>query len=163
VLQHPEHWPLKTRLKYEFEASLSHFRKHFLPYVLGSGVFLLLVAAVMYVKKDAELTDIHLVLLAGTVHLLRIAGIVSLLFAWVAARVVQAFIYDRAAQRWTVREASKRPGESFPVPHWRFFIPAAAVRGVLFGFWLLFLFVLLYVIPGRYPALSQFIPQDVPL
>jgi hypothetical protein len=80
-------------------------------------------------------------------------------YAW---DITQEWLYARRSDSWVRKEATRRPGVSFQVPHWRFYIPAVLARFALFTAWLGTLFFLLFVLPGRVSELERFVPGSFP-
>ena len=163
MLTHPAHWSLADRFAYEFSGTTTHLRTFRKRYVVGALLFVLVVSTVTWVRTGASLTDLPAILLASLVHLLRSIAVVSLLFAWLAAIFIQDWLYERTSNKWTTREALRRPGACFQVPHWRFYIPSVAIRYMLFVGWLAALFCLLFVLPARISGLEAFIPENFPI
>lgn len=156
-------WPIAIRLKYEFGDTSRHLQKFWAFYFIGAALFILFVSIVTWFKKDAAVADIPLIILASVVHLLRGAAIVSLLFAWVCAKLVHDWLYETASSVWIEKEKLRKPGVSFGVPHWRFFVPAVLVRALVFLTWLGTMFFFLYVVPGWVYKLERFIPDNFPI
>ena len=161
-MPHPEHWSVAERFSYEFGSTASHLRKFRRPYGIGAGAFVLMASAVSWVRTDASATDLPVVFLASIIHLLRGVAIASLLFAWLGTKFIQDWLLARISNAWVTKEALRRPGASFQVPYWRFYVPAAMVRFTIFGFWLGSLFYLLFIIPSRVSELERFIPNNFP-
>jgi len=159
---HPEHWSVAKRFSYEFGSTVNHLRKSHKAYCIGAGTFVLVVAVVAWARTDASTTDLPMILFASSIHLLRGMAIVSLLIAWLGAEFIQEWLYARISNAWVTKESSRRPGVSFQVPHWRFYIPTAIAHFTIFGVWLGSLFFLLYVVPSRVSGLERFIPDNFP-
>jgi hypothetical protein len=156
-------WPIAIRFKYEFGDTSRHFQKFWTVYFLGAALSILFISIVTWFKKDAAVDDIPMIILASVVHLLRGAAIVSLLFAWVCAKLVHDWLYEKASSAWIEKEKLQKPGVSFGVPHWRFFFPAVLVRASIFLAWLGTMFFFLYVAPGWVYELERFIPDNFPI
>ncbi len=156
-------WPLAIRFNYEFGGTARHLQKFRAAYFLGAISFILFVSVVTWFRKDAAVADIPLIVLASCIHLLRGIAIVSLLFAWLGAEFIQDWLYENATNAWIDKERARRPGVSFDVPHWRFFVPAVLARALIFATWLGAVFFLLYVIPGWAAGLDRFIPANFPI
>lgn len=156
-------WPLAVRFAYEFGGAAKHLRKFRNAYWIGAITFVFLVAAITWIKKDATVADLPLIILASTLHLLRGVAIVSLFFVWLGAKFIQDWLYERASNIWIEKERIRRPDVSFDVPQWRFFIPAVLARSSIFISWLGVMFYLLYVVPGRVSDLDRFIPDNFPI
>ena len=160
--QRPEHWSVAKRFAYEFGSTARHLKKFSMQYGMAAVAFVLVVSCITWARTEASASDLPLVLLASVIHLLRGIAIVSLLFAWLGARFIQDWLYARTSNAWCNKEARRRPGVSFAVPYWRFYVPAAAVRFVLFAVWVSSMFFLLFVIPGRVSGLESLIPENFP-
>ena len=159
---HPEHWSVAERFSYEFGNTASHLRKYRWAYSIGASAFVLVAAAIAWARTDASATDLPVIFLASIIHLLRGAAIVSLLFAWLGTKFIQDWLFARISNAWVTKEALRRPGVSFQVPHWRFYVPAAMARFAIFGVWLGSLFYSLFIIPSRVPELERFTPNNFP-
>lgn len=161
--EHPErYWSIAERLSYEFGSTSRHMRKYRVAYGIGACIFVLVVSVVTWVRKDASVADLPIIFLASGIHLLRGMAIVSLLFAWLGSQFVGEWLYTRTSDEWVRKEALRRPGVSFQVPHWRFYLPAALARFAILGAWVGGIFFLLYVIPNRVLDLERFTPDGFP-
>lgn len=159
---HPEHWSVAERFTYEFDGTVNHLQKFHMVYAIGAIAFVLIVSAITWARTDASAADLPTIILASVIHLLRGVAIVSLFFAWLGSKFIQDWLYARTSKAWISRESSRRPGVSFLVPHWRFFVPAAMARFVIFSLWVGSLFLLLYVFPSCISELERFTPDNFP-
>ncbi len=156
-------WPLSVRFSYEFSGPVSHLKKFRSAYAIGFIAFILLVSGGTFIKHEASIDELLLIVLASTIHLLRGLAVISLLFAWLSAEFIHNSIYELMSNAWTEREKMRRPGVSFQIPHWRFYIPAVLIRTLIFVSWLAVMFFLLYVVPAWSPELGRFIPDNFPI
>lgn len=159
---HPDRWSLKDRFSYEFRSSAEHFRKFSKVYLICALAFVVAVSIATWVRQGATLGDVPLLLLASTIHLLQAVAIVSLLFAWLGGRLIQEWLYARMSRSWTASQSMRTPAVSFSIPHWRFYLPAASARWLLFASYVWADFFLLYVVPGKFQKLTRFIPDNFP-
>ncbi len=156
-------WPLAVRFSHEFGDVAKHLCKCRNVYWIVALTFVLLITVITWIKKDATVTDLPLIILASTLHLLRGVAIVSIFFVWLSAEFIQDWLYERASHAWVEKERTRRPSLSFDVPYWRFFVPAVLVRSSIFISWLGFMYYLLYVLPCQVSELERFIPDNFPI
>jgi hypothetical protein len=160
--RYPQDSTPMQRILYEFNPTLNHIHLYRRAYTIGSIVFILLTSIIMYIRTDADLENIHLLIAGAIIHLLRIVGVISLPYIWIAARIIGQSILDCLSQRWVEKKLIKIPNESsFGVPYYRFLLPAASLHIAINVSWLLFLYVLLYVVPDMHSSLPGFIPKGL--
>ena len=156
----PAHWTLRDMVANEFGSTWRNIRENRRNYALGCIAFVILAAIVAFIRTDASILDTPAIFVASIINFLRIIAIVSLLFAWILSKFVQIKTHNLLANKWIEQELVNRPNESFPIPFWRFIIPAVCARiGLLLGY-VLILFWLLFFLPERNESIHHFLPRN---
>jgi hypothetical protein len=146
---------LRDQLRWEWTSFIETPRRHMRACVTGFVAVSVLFALFAGVATRSSLGDVPLVLLSGFIRSLQFLTIVALVWFFVIARFIHTAIHNWAEDLWVDRERKRRPGESFPVPYFRFslfaFVPAALVFLALSTP----LLYLLFILPGYNHVLDR--------
>lgn len=156
-------WPLRDRFRIEFAPAVNHLARFKVGYLAGGVLFILVVAFIIFFRNDLQIVDFSIALLASFVHLLRLIAVISLLFAWLSAKFIKDWLYEKSTNKWAQRYAAANPNQTFTIPHWRFFIPSFIVQIALFSAWLGLAYWLTFSLPAAWGDLDRLIPKGFPI
>ena len=156
-------WPLRDRFRIEFAPVVNHLTRFKVAYLAGGALFLLAVACVILFKNELQIGDFPIALLASAIHLLRLIAIISLFFAWLSAKFIKDWLYEKGTSKWTQRHAAANPNQNFTIPHWRFFVPTFIAQLALFTAWLVSVYWFAFTLPAEWSDLDRLIPSNFPI
>lgn len=147
--------PLLDELRYEWRSATSGVRERKKALAIGFVTVSLVFALISCIAMRPSLADVPFVLLAGFLQSLRLLSFFAFICFGVVAYLVRRAVRNWSEDRWVDRERIKRPGESFPVPYWRFWLFALPPAIVTFLVPSLAVGYLLFVLPNIFPVLDQ--------
>lgn len=154
---HPERWPFRNVIRHEFGSAYHGLRSYRALHAIVCLCFIAIGVVVIYYRTDAEVADLLFVLAAAIIQLLRLVVVIAGIYWWVFSKLIQSWVDDALSERWLKRERQRRPNQSFEIPFWRFRIPAAVARSVVFIGYLALFYFLLVELPNQNDALAPFV------
>jgi hypothetical protein len=139
----------------EWRCATAPVRQRWKIYGLGFIAAGLAFSVVSAVVIRPPLSDLPLVFVGGFVNALRYVGVLAALWVWLMAYIAHRCIFDWAETRWLVRERTRRPNQSFDVPHWRFWAVAIVSSSLLFVALLVPLLFLLVGLPESNATIAR--------